>query len=82
VVALAEEIPVGRDILSLFLGHLHCVAGRIGEPEDQQYWLSLLSSKLTPLLLANFGAGFRKACMEIVGKIHIDISQMAEFMNP
>jgi hypothetical protein len=82
VVGLAEEIPVGRDILSLFLAHLHCVAGRTGEPEDQQYWISLLSSRLTPLLLANFGGGFRKACEEIVGKIHIDISQMAEFMNP
>jgi hypothetical protein len=82
VVGLAEEIPVGRDILSLFLAHLHCVTGRFGEPEDQQYWISLLSSRLTPLLLANFGGGFRKACEEIVGKIHIDISQMAEFMNP
>jgi hypothetical protein len=80
--ALVEGLTNGVEILQLILAHLHCVTGRVGEPEDTHYWTSLLSSELTARLEANFGTGFRKACEEIKGKIHIDFSKMIEIMNP
>jgi len=79
---LLENVPSREDILALILGHLHCNGRTTGEPEDTKYWTSLLSSQLTPLLLAEFGTGFRKACEEIKSKIHIDFSKMLEVMNP
>jgi hypothetical protein len=81
VLALVEGLTNGVEILQLILAHLHCTA-TLGEPEDKHYWTSLLSSELEALLLANFGTGFRKACEEIKGKIHIDFSKMIEIMNP
>jgi hypothetical protein len=82
VLALVEGLTNGVEILQLILAHLHCVTGRVGEPEDKHYWTSLLSSELEALLLGNFGTGFRKGCEEIKPKIHIDFSKMIEIMNP
>jgi hypothetical protein len=79
--ALVENLTNGVEILQLILVHLHC-SSTLGEPEDKRYWTSLLSSELEAKLEANFGTGFRKACEEIKGKIHIDFSKMLEFMNP
>jgi hypothetical protein len=71
----------GEDILTSFKLKLHCSA-TIGESEDTAYWTSLLSSKLTPVLLANFGVGFRKACELISGEPIVNIGKMVEMMNP
>jgi hypothetical protein len=81
MIVLVENVPASGDILSLTLLHLHCSA-TLGEPEDKHYWTSLLSSELEAKLEFNFGTGFRKACLEIKGKIHIDFNKMLEFMNP
>jgi hypothetical protein len=80
--ALVEGLTNGVEILQLILAHLHCNGITRGEPEDSHYWTSLLSSELTARLEANFGTGFRKACEEIKGKVHIDFSRMIEIMNP
>jgi hypothetical protein len=70
-----------EDLLTSFKLKLHCSA-TIGEPEDTQYWTSLLSSKLTPVLLANFGTGFKKACELISGETTLNLGKMIEMMNP
>jgi len=80
MIALVDNVPASGDILSLVLAHLHCSA-TLGEPEDRRYWTSLLSSELEAKREFNLGTGFRKACLEIKSKIHIDFSKMIEIMN-
>ena len=71
----------GEDLLTSFKLKLHC-SSTVGEPEDTQYWTSLLASKLTPVLLANFGTGFKKACELVSGETTVNLGKMIEMMNP
>jgi hypothetical protein len=78
--ALGLLKPIGREILWLGgEGELHC-GKLVGEPAETKYWVG--SSGETAQLLANFGAGFRKSCEEVVATpLKIDFSKMIELMQ-
>jgi len=79
-------LPAGQEILWLGGGaSVTCKNTSGGEPSETKYWLSLLLSELTALLLANLGTGFKKACELITPEgsakdVAFDVSQMIELM--
>jgi hypothetical protein len=83
VLSLLLNLPSSGDVLSLLTLTTHC-SSTVGEPSDVHYWTSLLLSELTALLLANFGAGFRKACEQIngtAGTVDVSVSKMIELQH-
>ncbi|MFZ0179580.1 MAG: hypothetical protein WAL84_06875 [Candidatus Dormiibacterota bacterium] len=78
------DVKLNEDVV-LVLGLLHC-GTPTGEPADTKYWEAGVEEK-HPLLLVNFGTGFKKACLEVVtnaeknGMLDIDLEPMVEFMS-
>ncbi len=62
-----------------FTGELHCSA-TVGEPARTKYWNAANEEK-SPLLLANFGTGFKKACEEVVTNLPLTAAKMVELVS-
>jgi hypothetical protein len=80
-------LPAEQEILWLGGGaSVECKNLSGGEPKEEHYWLSLLLSELTALLLSNFGTGFKKSCELIIPEAGVghdtafDVSQMITLM--
>lgn len=73
--------PIGGGEKTAFEGALHCSKTVVGEPAETKFW-NAAGTEETPLLLANFGTGFKKACEEIVpATIALTANKMIELMN-
>jgi hypothetical protein len=80
-------LPADKEILWLGGGaSVECKNTTGGEPKEESYWLGLAGTKLTALLLANAGPGFKKACELIIPEaglgtdVAFDVSEMIELM--
>jgi hypothetical protein len=84
---LGLTLPADKEILWLGGGFgVECKNTTGGEPKEESYWLGLAETKLTALLLANAGAGFKKGCELIIPEggvgtvVAVDVSKMIELM--
>jgi hypothetical protein len=74
--------PIKTEVLETreLAGILHCKFGASGVPEDKRWW-NQAGAVQNAQLLANFGAAFEEACVNLSFEVELKPSRMVEIMG-